>query len=620
MDEHGENLDFLKEVLDDYTAETAELLEQAEQDLLELEGNPSADLLNRIFRAFHTIKGTSSFLGFEKMSELTHRSEDLLNMLRHGEMQVSAGVIDLLLRVVDAARTMLGSIKESGSEGDLSIAAILADLDQVLSSAQAGGSPNPSEVVPEGSSLSPAELVQRDSVSRPAQDERPGPEPAKAHEAEESQAEAPAGSAAFSPVSQTVRVNVGRLDEIMDLVGELVLVRNRIQQLAQQMHLGTRTLAKEGPASLPIDQLVAASEQLQFVSAQLQDAVMRIRMLPISNVFHRFPRLVRDLAKEKGKEARLVMEGEETELDKSVLELISDPLVHLIRNAVDHGIEPPDVRESLGKPRVGTIRLAACHEGDHIVIEVEDDGAGIDPGRVRQAAASRGLLTAEEVEKLSDREALDLIFVPGFSTANKVTDTSGRGVGMDVVKTNITRLNGQISVVSTVGKGTRFTVRLPLTLVIVPGLMVEAADQVLVIPLSSVLETARLRDHTTYRVGGRPVLRLREDVIPLIDLGEVLNLRHSSELGGYAVIVALANRRAGIVVDHLCGQEEIVVKPLGGLLGRSKVFAGATILGDGKVRLVLDVGELMNLAQATSSGASLGSRILSARHLRAEAA
>ncbi|MDZ7374180.1 MAG: chemotaxis protein CheA [candidate division KSB1 bacterium] len=609
MGEEQESLDFLHEVLQDYITETAELLEQAEQDLLVLENHPTPDLLNRIFRAFHTVKGTSSFLGFERMAELTHRSEDLLNSLRHGERKATSAIVDLLLRVVDTARTLLQAIRDSGAEGDLSIDGILLELDQVLGAAE----PSAAELT---QGAGEAEVEDKGGAAGehyPKVGGAEGEPQASAGEAPDRDArtgESTEGTRANPALSQTVRVNISRLDEIMDLVGELVLVRNRIQQLVHQMEIGGRREQLSGQLPVSVDQLASAAEQLQFVSSQLQDAVMRIRMLPVSNVFHRFPRLVRDLGREKGKEVRLVIEGEETELDKSVLELISDPLVHLIRNAVDHGIEPPDVRERNGKPRCGTIRLAACHEGDHIVLEVEDDGAGIDPQRLRQAAISRNLLPAEEVEKLSDREALDLIFLPGFSTANRVTDTSGRGVGMDVVKTNITRLNGQISIFSTVGKGTKFVVRLPLTLVIVPGLLVETAGQVLVLPLSSVLETARLSDHATYRVGGKSVLRLREGVIPLIDLAEVLNLRKGSVLGGYAVIVGLANRRAGIVVDSLRGQEEIVVKPLGGFLGRSKVFAGGTILGDGKVRLVLDVGEIINLAQGKGGSAGWHPRTL----------
>ncbi len=584
MSDTSENVDFLKEVIDDYIVETGELLQQAEQDLLSLEENPgSEDLLNRVFRAFHTIKGTSSFLGFEKMAALTHRAEDVLNLLRHGEAAVDTRVIDLILRVVDTARALLEQIKASGEEGETSIDSVLGDLTKWLEAVDTAGGSAESDSASEDSAG-----ASETSGSQEVREENP---PAAARADSDARRSSSTGS------EQTVRVNVSRLDEIMDLVGELVLVRNRIQQLVQQVGRIVKHSCAE-PEDLAVDQLVGAAEQLQFVTSQLQDAVMRTRMLPISNVFHRFPRLVRDLAKEKGKEVRLVLEGEETELDKSVLELVSDPLVHLIRNAVDHGIETPEERERLGKPRTGTVRLGAYHEGDHIVIEIEDDGRGIDPERVRRAAVERGLMDEEEVSRLGDREALDLIFLPGFSTASRVTGTSGRGVGMDVVKTNITRLNGQIAVESEVGVGTRFIVRLPLTLVIVPGLMVEAAGQTVVIPLSSVLETARLQDHGVNTVGGSPMLRLRDEVIPLVDLGEVLGLRHGERmLKGYAVIVGLANRRAGILVDHLRGQAEIVVKPLGGFLSRTRVFAGATILGDGKVRLVLDVGEVLRIAQ-----------------------
>ena len=617
-----DNLDFLKDVIDDYIVETTELIEQTEQDLVTLESQPDdKDLLNRIFRAVHTIKGTSSFLGFERMAALTHRGEDVLNKLRHGEMAVDAHVMDVLLETVDTARLLLNSIRENGSEGEHDIAGVLSQLDELLreSAAETGdaGAEQAAEEAPRTGEESPA-TPQADECGREekTQDVEECESPAVAEKTPEKSARTAAaekrqagGKSRRKRIethsSQTVRVHVERLDDVMDLVGELVLVRNRLSQLVSEIAgrcVQSTDNGAVGEKRLPqIDQLVSAIEQLQFISVQLQDAVMRTRMLPISNVFHRFPRVVRDLARESGKEVSLVIEGEDTELDKSVLELISDPLVHLIRNAVDHGIESPEDRAAAGKPRSGTVRLKAYQEGDHIVVEVEDDGRGIDPERVKKAAVERGLLSAEDVGNLSDRDALNLIFMPGFSTASEVTGTSGRGVGMDVVKTNVTRLNGQISVSSTVGKGTRFTVRLPLTLVIAPALLAEVAGETVVIPLASVLETARLRDHSLTTMHGRPVLRLRDEVLPLIDLGQILQLREEEASdSAYAVVVGLANRTAGLVVDRLLGQEEIVVKPLGEYLSQVPAFAGATILGDGKVRLVLDVGEILRLASEQS--------------------
>ena len=383
----------------------------------------------------------------------------------------------------------------------------------------------------------------------------------------------------------------------MDLVGELVLARNRLIQVTGNLTRERRSGMGRGP-SLELDQLTTASEQIHFVTSQLQEVVMRTRMLPIANAFKRFPRMVRDLAKESGKEVSLVLEGEETELDKSLLELIADPLVHLVRNAVDHGIEMPDEREKAGKPRKGTVVLSAAQEGNHVLISISDDGRGIDPERLKAAAVEKGLISAEEARGLSERDAYNLIFLPGFSTAKKVTGTSGRGVGMDVVKTNISRLSGQIEVESEVGKGTRFVVRLPLTLAITPALLAEVASEVLVIPLASVLETARLRDFTVVTLQGQRAMRLRDTVLPLIDLAQVLGLR-DEPFGpdGYAVVIGLANRRVGLVVDELLGQEEIVVKPLGEYLGKMPALAGATILGDGKVRMVLDVGDVLELAR-----------------------
>ncbi len=624
MPDTDDNLDFLKDVLDDYLVETGELVEQLESDLVALESRPTdADLLNQIFRAMHTIKGTSSFLGFERMTELTHRAEDVLNLLRHGEMEVDARVMDVLLQVVDWIRRLLEHIREEANDGDEDLSGILAALNGLLerdtASADAGNSEAPKPAagpqetrgnvtaeaseesdIPEekDASQKEKESAEGESAATPHLELTSSGEPSDAAESKPSakaERRAPVKSEDKGP--QTVRVPVERLDEIMDLVGELVLARNRLMQV-------TGSLAKERRAgdsrfrAQELEQLGQASEQIHFVTAQLQEVVMRTRMLPIANAFKRFPRMVRDLARESGKEVNLVLEGEETELDKSLLELIADPLVHLVRNAVDHGIEPPDEREKAGKPRQGTVTLSATQEGNHVLVSIADDGRGIDPERIKAVAVEKGLISPEEARGLSERDAYNLIFLPGFSTAKKVTGTSGRGVGMDVVKTNITRLSGQIEVESEVGKGTRFVVRLPLTLAITPALLAEVAGEVLVIPLASVLETARLRDFTLVTIQGQRAMRLREAVLPLIDLGQVLELRNEPfGSDGYAVVIGLANRRVGLVVDDLLGQEEIVVKPLGQYLGKMPALAGATILGDGKVRMVLDVGDVLELAR-----------------------
>ena len=660
-EETDDNLDFLKDVLDDYLVETSELVEQLESDLVALESSPAdTDLLNRIFRAVHTIKGTSSFLGFERMSTLTHQAEDVLNVLRRGEKPVDAHVMDVLLKVVDWIQRLLEHIREEANDGDEDLSEILTALENLLKedsgtasdekkeaekaeqaaaqshdhpaaeagvdsakgeeAAQSATEPAKAESAEEKTGTEKVETAPKaENAAHPAEEKPEGKKPedsgaprdsaeSKGHEAEAKPAEGQPAAAKARPGQsrlpksedkgpQTVRVPVERLDEIMDLVGELVLARNRLVQVTGNLTRERRSAVGKA-ASLELDQLTMASEQIHFVTSQLQEVVMRTRMLPIANAFKRFPRMVRDLAKESGKEVSLVLEGEETELDKSLLELIADPLVHLVRNAVDHGIEMPDEREKAGKPRKGTVVLSAAQEGNHVLISISDDGRGIDPERLKAAAVEKGLISAEEARGLSERDAYNLIFLPGFSTAKKVTGTSGRGVGMDVVKTNISRLSGQIEVESEVGKGTRFVVRLPLTLAITPALLAEVASEVLVIPLASVLETARLRDFTVVTLQGQRAMRLRDTVLPLIDLAQVLGLR-DEPFGpdGYAVVIGLANRRVGLVVDELLGQEEIVVKPLGEYLGKMPALAGATILGDGKVRMVLDVGDVLELAR-----------------------
>ncbi|MFQ5570357.1 MAG: chemotaxis protein CheA, partial [Rhodothermales bacterium] len=391
--------------------------------------------------------------------------------------------------------------------------------------------------------------------------------------------------------AETIRVEVERLDSLMDLVGELVLGRNRLLQIVSDLKTtrDTDDLLRE---------LADTNSQVDFITTELQTAVMHTRMVQIGRVFNKFPRVVRDLAKEFNKKVDLIIEGEETELDKSLVEEISDPLVHLIRNAADHGIEQPDVRMAAGKPARGQIRLTAAHEGNHVVIEIEDDGAGINVEKVKQKALEKGLVTEKEAAEMSRSQAFELVLQPGFSTAQQVSQVSGRGVGMDVVKTNISRLNGTIDIDSTEGKGTRFTLKLPLTLAIIQSLLVRVgANETFAIPLHSVVEVVGLNKDVVSTIRGREVIQLREQVLPLLRVGEVLNVEgyERSSDRSFAVIVGIAHHRLGLVVDALTGQKEIVIKPLGSYLKKVSGIAGSTILGDGRVVMILDVGELIRM-------------------------
>ena len=407
-------------------------------------------------------------------------------------------------------------------------------------------------------------------------------------------AKAPAGGAAPKKGGdQTIRVDVNRLDSLMNLMGELVLGRNSLVQTVNQLN-------KDGGEVVDVkERLNRNSASINYITTELQLAVMKMRMQPIGKVFAKFPRLVRDLARDLNKEIELIMEGEGTELDKSVIEEIGDPLVHIIRNSCDHGIEMPDDRAATGKPRKGTVKISAKQEGSSIVIEVKDDGKGMDPAVLRAKAVERGLTNPEDVERLSDKEVFRFIFAAGFSTAKVVSDVSGRGVGMDVVRTNIEKLNGLVELDSVKGSGTVISIKLPLTLAIIQGLLVESDEEVFILPLSSVHETVRTEQANIYYVNQKPVLRLRDEIIPIVNLGCVLrNDRQGFVLTEkpYIVIVGLADRKLGINIDRFLGQEEVVIKSLGRYLGSTAGVAGATILGDGRIRLIVDLLGLFQIA------------------------
>jgi two-component system chemotaxis sensor kinase CheA len=392
-----------------------------------------------------------------------------------------------------------------------------------------------------------------------------------------------------------VRIDVERLDELMNLVGELVLGRNRLTQIVSGIveRFEGESLARE---------LMDTIAQVDYLTSELQAVVMRARMMPIAKVFSKFPRIVRDLSRDLNKEVELLIYGEETEVDKSVIESIHDPLVHLIRNAIDHGIETPQERKAVGKPEKGKVILRAEHEGNFIVITVEDDGRGIDPERVRRKAVEKKIITEQEASSISDRDALNLIFLLGFSTASKVTNVSGRGVGLDVVKANITKLNGMIDVQSTLGQGTKFILKLPLTLAIIQGLLVDVCGEIFIIPLSSVIEVVRIPRSQVHSIKGREIIRLRDSVLPLVRLANIFNLSSNGDFKEnlYVVVVGLAEKKLGIVVDELVGQKEVVIKSLGSYLNNVRGIDGATILGDGTVRMIIDVAQIFKMSAENS--------------------
>ncbi len=565
--------DEMREIINDFLVEAEELVNSLDNNLVTLEEKPNdLELLNEIFRAAHTIKGTSGFLGLDKITSLTHEMEDVLNKLRKEELKVTSGIMDVVLESVDILKILLEDVSQ-GRESDLDIEAVRTKLIAIVEGGSSSDVPA-EEAKPPEPKEPPAETALKDV------------EPEKAKRATGKKEPTQKG------VDQTIRVDVNRLDSLMNLMGELVLGRNALMQTSNRF-------VKKHEDLDGIDDLARAGAQINFITTEIQTAVMKMRMLPIGKVFGKFPRMVRDLAREKNKKISLEIYGEETELDKSVIEEIGDPLVHLIRNSCDHGVESPEERIAAGKPETGTIRLGAAQEGSSIVVTIEDDGKGMDVEAIKKKAVERGLITEKAAEKLSNQEVFRFIFRPGFSTAKKVTNVSGRGVGMDVVKTNIEKLKGIIEVESTFGVGSKISVKLPLTLAIIQGLLVVSRGEVYIIPLGSVLEMIRISREDIDSVNRCDVITLREGVLPIVDLNYILkgNRRGSRENEKpYVVVVGLAEKRLGLIVDEVLGQEEVVIKSMGEMLGVTKGVAGATILGDGRVRLIVDLIGLFELA------------------------
>lgn len=654
-------MDDLQEIMEDFLIEAFEMNEQLDQDLVELEHSPEdLDLLNRIFRVAHTIKGSSSFLNLNILTHLTHNMEDVLNRARKGEIKITPDIMDVVLRSIDLMKTLLVTIRDTGSdtnngkenEIEEAVKQLQAITSQNLEGAKeapkkenqeeakkenikenqenkaksptakdfASDNPLADEPDLDYTNMSAEEVeaeierllnkrqeadkerrAQKKQEAKPKQEvasktETPKTETPKAPKTEtkaKAKADTEENKAPSIGVEQTVRVDVRRLDHLMNLIGELVLGKNRLIRIygdVEERYDGEKFLEE-------LNQVVSS---ISAVTTDLQLAVMKTRMQPVGKVFNKFPRMVRDLSRELGKSIELIIEGEETELDKSIVEEIGDPLIHIIRNSCDHGIEPLEERRRLNKPETGKVQLSAYNEGNHIVIKISDDGKGLDPVMLKEKAIEKGVISERDAEGMSDREAFNLIFKPGFSTAKVVSNVSGRGVGMDVVKTNIEKLNGIIEIDSEVGVGTTQKLKIPLTLAIIQALLVGVQEEYYAIPLSSVLETVRISQDEIYTVDGKSVLRLRDEVLSLVRLSDIFKvdaiLESNSDV--YVVIIGLADQKIGVIVDYLIGQEEVVIKSLGYYLKNTRGIAGATVRGDGKITLIVDVGAMMDMAKS----------------------
>jgi two-component system chemotaxis sensor kinase CheA len=574
------------ETIREFLVESHENLSSLDQNLVELERHPKdAALLGSIFRTFHTIKGACGFLAFSTLEKITHQAESLLCQLRDGQRELEPVLVSLILETVDASRKILASIEANGDEGDL----LFEDLTERLRAA----AESKTVAEPEPASSAKIQTIVPHPVVDPsigkATPELPDPQLAEPEERRRDERrkedrrktslDEDEYSRSSAAADANIRVGVLLLDKLMDLVGELVLTRNQILQFNAE---------REDAA------LNTTAQRLNLITSELQEGVMKTRMQPIGVVWNNLPRVVRDMAVSLGKQIQIKMDGADTELDRTIIEAIKDPLIHLVRNSCDHGIELPEVRMAAGKPGQGTMTLRAYHEGGQVTIEVGDDGAGIDTSRVKQKALEKGLLRPDQVDKLSDRESINLIFLPGFSTAQTVTNLSGRGVGMDVVKSHIEKIGGNVDLISHAGEGTTVKIRIPLTLAIIPGLVITSGGERFVIPQVSLLELIHLDEDSSKKhienVHGTPVYRRRGTLLPIIYLNQVLGLTSANSTGDAGLVVLQANdRQFGLVVDNINDTQEIVVKPLGKQLKGLTLYAGATIMGDGRIALILDV-------------------------------
>ncbi|MFP4314149.1 MAG: chemotaxis protein CheW [Alphaproteobacteria bacterium] len=592
----------------EFLTETNESLEELDNDLVNLEQNPNdKDLLGKIFRLMHTIKGTCGFLDLPKLEEVAHHAENVLGRFRDGDLEVTPEYVTLIFESIDTIKFIVGEIEMNGTEPDTDSSALLRKLDAAYEGRGLGGEPQEPEISVDEESPPQFEVVaSADNTDEPQEDieelkeeaqeqedmttAASTPPPQKQGKAEEQLATA-ANSSAGSATTQTLRVNVDVLENLMTMVSELVLTRNQLMQI-QRMH-------SETDFSAPL-------QRLNHVVSDLQEGVMKTRMQPIGNAWSKLPRIIRDLSMELGKKVDLQMYGQETELDRQVLELIKDPLTHMVRNSADHGIEMPQDRLAAGKSETGKVILNAYHEGGHIIIEISDDGRGLSSEKIKAKILSNGLASEEELEKMSDKQIHQFIFNAGFSTAEKVTSVSGRGVGMDVVRTNIEKIGGSVDLTSIEGQGSTFQIKIPLTLAIVSALIVESAGERFAIPQLSVRELVMASAHGDNRIEkikGAPVFRLRDHLLPLVTLSELLEINgvdadlsedekkeacEENNKNKYIVVTQVGNYTFGIIVDKVFDTEEIVVKPVASVLRALGIFSGNTILGDGSVIMILD--------------------------------
>ncbi len=617
-------------LIKEFLVESYENLDQLDRDLVTLEKEPqNRERLGSIFRTIHTIKGTCGFFGFDKLQSVAHVGENLLSRLRDGLLLLNPEITSALLAMVDAVRLMLGRIESTGNEGDGDYSRLIATLTRLQEAAPAE-QPVVQVVekqiaLPGSATLAPSEPSVRvvptqiahagsNAVTFSASASAIGIKPAtvlrgvdapvepKTPESHDGNSTAKSPEPAGTGVSESnIRVDVGLLDKLMNLVGELVLARNQVLQFS---------------ASQKDTAFLSTTQRLNLITSELQEGVMKTRMQPIGNIWNRFPRVVRDLALACGKQVRVEMKGKETELDKTIIEAIKDPLTHVVRNSVDHGIETPEARIAKGKPAEGCLLLRAFHEGGQVNIEITDDGAGINVERVKKKAVERGLISFDQAERMSEREAVQLIFLPGFSTAEKITNVSGRGVGMDVVKTNIEKIGGTVDIQSQPGRGATLKIKIPLTLAIIPALIITNGNNRYAIPQVSLLELVRLEGDQVRKgiamIHGAPVYRLRGRLLPLVYLDRELKVPSkvaNQEQDVLNIVILQADdRQFGLVVEKINDTEEIVVKPLSKQLKGIPVFAGATIMGDGRVALILDV---LGIAQQSGVVSEVRDRALS---------
>ncbi|HIQ25094.1 MAG TPA: chemotaxis protein CheA [Persephonella sp.] len=657
----------LKEILDEFLVEADEIIEQLDQDLVELEENPDdKELLNKIFRGMHTLKGGAGFLNLTTIVEIAHKIEDIFNKLRNDELKLTSEMMDVILEGIDKLKEGIERLKEDSEIPDEEeVQELIQKLEAILEGKPVEESlsafeekretqtektenidfseENEEFEFVEGVDEDIKQLILKFGVKDLAEllediillapDERPPLEvinklenlieegkdikdlikpkgieeehrEEKQEEQKQTKEQAKSPETPKTPVKKdepkqaekkkktekkedVIRVDVERVEGLMNLVGELVLDRNRIVKLASGLSV------EQGKDESDLEELIEAINGMSRTVSDLQDAVMKLRMQPVKKIFSKFPRIVRDLAKKLNKKVQLVLEGEDTEIDRSILDRLEDPLIHLVRNAIDHGIEPPEERIKAGKPEVGTVKLGAYQEGDRIIIYIEDDGRGIDPEKVKGKAVEKGLITPEQASNMSDKEAYELIFLPGFSTAEQVSDVSGRGVGMDVVASTIHSLRGNIEIESQLGKGTKITMKLPLTVAIIRTLMVAVNERIFAIPLFSVVEIVRYKPENVKKVGHFKSLMLRDEVYLLFTLNELFEIEDKKDKE-FVVIVKVGEKNIAIAVEELFGEEEIVIKPLGELLEDVKGIAGATITGDGKVVLIVDPNSLIS--------------------------